>query len=150
MDDHDYRDPNRPSPMDGLCLTFGPAVERAITERSRYERETDRIIWIIWVIDEDAEWSGVPQLKAICSTEDSVRYHVAALLQQNDGAESLKHQPRSEEWMLTTRTRFHIERAPCDHFFGSSFLADAQRWQLFTPPISVNGPRKWKYKRDGD
>ncbi len=131
-------------------MTFSPAVERAIMEKSRYERADDIIVWILWIIDEDAQYSGVPQIKAICSTEDSIRYHVGALLEQNDARDDFRGRPRSEEWMLNERQRFHIERCPCDHFFGSSFLADAQRWQMMTPPISVGGQRKWTYKRDGD
>ncbi len=144
MQNHDERDLTHDR-GDGVRIKFGPVVEAAITQPGADERPHDQIVWLLWTIDEDAEYSGIPNLHAICTTEYSIRYHVGCLLEQNDSEEGLKGQPRSEQWLYSDRKRFHIERAPCDHAFGSSLLRDAQKWQLVTPPISVGAARKFPF-----
>ncbi len=142
----------------GVEMKFSPDIETAITVPGRDERPNDKIVWLIWTITEDAEYSGYPTLHAICSTEYSTRYHIGALMEQNgyqrkyggkdgEGKYPDRPQPRSEQWLLDNKLRFHVERAPCDHMFGSSVVKQAQEYQ-YTKPIKVGDARKFEFGGD--
>jgi hypothetical protein len=128
----------------GLQMSFSKELEAAITTPASSEIPGRPPVWLIWIVDEDSAWTGVPSLHCVATSEDSCRYHVGALLEQR-GMEGPHGQPRSERYLADHKTRFHVERVPTDHGFGSVMLRKAQELQLITPPITVGQARRFEF-----
>lgn len=133
-----------------MGLVFSPEIEdQIITPHKRERGRTEPILWLLWQMQEDEDYTNIPQLACICTNEYSIRYHVHCFVeQQNLYTES----PTSEHGIAAQRMRFHVERTLADHNFGSSLLAEAQAKMIFTKPIVIGeSSRYWGgYKHNGD
>lgn len=135
---------------DGLRMIFSPEIEdQILTPHQRERGRTEPVLWLLWKMGEDEDYTHIPQLECICTNEYSIRYHVGALLAQQDME---RVRPNTEHGIMRQRMAFHVERTLADHAFGSSLLIDAQSKMIFTKPIVVgDSPRYWGgYRREGD
>jgi hypothetical protein len=127
----------------GVKMIFSPDIEREITERHSRERPNEKIVWLIWKYDVDGDYTHVPQLHCIATSEYSCRYHLGCLVEQQTNSDVEKI--GSERWLTKDRQRFNVERAPCDHSFGSTMLTKTQHEMIMTKPITVVAARKFEF-----
>ncbi len=121
----------------GLRMIFSEEIERQITEPHRREKNRhEPVVWLLWYFGEDENFTSIPQLRAICSNEYSIRYHVGALIEQEGYIDQI-YSPTSKTSLSRERQRFVVERTLLDHSFGSDELEKAQNWQFINKPISI-------------
>lgn len=136
---------------DGLRMIFDAETERAITEPHSREKIGAATVWLIWLWDQDGDYTHIPQLHAICTNEYSVRYHLGALQSQREhnppprppvfrtGISDERQAEDAHNWAsgVLDGKRWTVERAGTDHAYGSTMLQAAQEKMFFSPPISV-------------